>query len=267
MFLSVTRHAASPWAPLAAVLLGVAVCGCAHSSRAFDPRPLSAGGLPVRAGLESGYLEDLEDVEGPPITPRTVSETMMLYRNARLEVDAGFYVPMGKFEIGPMAGARGEIEVTKDVFSGLSFDWAYQDVTSPGPSGPTDPEQFYEEIERHNFLVTLAYDWVLAKDFGKEDAPLALRLGIGGGATLIRGDTDKIGAPIGHKVLDHWAMLIRPSVDAHWRVWPHGRVLAGVGFDWVYPEKIDVRGGGGIYQVADLDFSTLFIRFGFSFEF
>lgn len=267
MSLSATRHAAPRWAPLAAVLAGAVVCGCAETPRVLGPGPLSAGGLPVRAALESGYFEDLEDVEGAPITPRTVSETMMLYRNTRLEVDAGFYVPMGEFEIGPTVGVRGEIEVTKDVFSGLSFDWAYQKVTPPGSSGPTDPEQFYEEIQRHNFLVNLAYDWILLRGTGSEDAPIALRLGIGGGATLIRGDTDEVGASVGHKVLDHWAMLIRPSVDIHWRVWPHGRLLAGVGFDWVYPEKIDVRGGGRIYQVPDIPFSTFFMRFGFSFEF
>lgn len=240
----------------------------ALSSCAGTPGRLNSA--PTGTPRISQPFED-EDVEaGPPITPRTVSETMMLHRNVRAEAYAGMYMPSGELEVGPMAGVRGDIEAAKNVFWGVSFDWGNQTIGDLPAGSITEPEQHYEEIDRYNFLVNLAYDWVLVRELWREDAPLSLRLGLGVGGSLIRGPTQESLrlSPGGVKVMDYWGLLVRPALDLHWRVTPQARVLFGAGFDFLYPDWIQERRAGKVYDVeGSVAFSTFFVRAGFFLEF
>lgn len=247
------------WVPLAIVL----VAGCQ-----------TRGEVQGDQRFEDDFGTELE---APPITAASVSESMMLHRRARFEPLIGVAVPVfGNFDPGPMAGVRGEMEAVKDIFWGISFDWVHNEVgegvddilASGGSLASADADQWYESIDRYNLLITLSYDTVLERDFLGKGTPLSLRIGLGLGTAIVLANDDPAIARRGYHVFDYYGFLARPEVDLHWQILDWGRIVFGIGYDFVYPNWIEARVDGQVKSLdGDVNFDTFFARLGFMFEF
>jgi hypothetical protein len=257
MYLRVTRSLT--WVPLAMTL----IVGCqSHPEVQEDQK------------FEDDFGTELES---PPITAASVSESEMLHRRARLEPLIGVAVPVvGNFDPGIMAGVRGELEAFKNIFWGVSFDWVHSEVgtgvsdilDSGGSLEAADADQWYESADRYNLLINLSWETPIERDFLGKDQPLLLRLGLGLGTAIVVGNDDPAIARLGYHVFDYFGFVARPEVDLHWKVLDWGRLVFGIGYDFVYPDWIGARIDGEEKTVdGDVDFSAFFARLGFICEF
>lgn len=275
---SLTKPFLLAWAPLALMCLW----GCANSPRRdaapmddLDQPPTEAASVGAPGEDPAFYTDDFGGaVEAPPITEESVSEEMMLHQRAQLELNAGMVMPIGEFEVGPSLGLKGSLEAYKNIFFGLSFDWARQNVDEgisslddPGDLERADADQFYEYINRYNLLMTADYDIPLEEDFLVEDTRLILRLGLGAGSSIIVGKEDKaIDETV--KINTYFGFLLRPAVSLRWMLSKRSLVFFTAAYDFVYPDKIDVRITGSSRRVDDdLYFGTFLLQFGVAFEF
>ncbi|MBI4605785.1 MAG: hypothetical protein HY721_27785 [Planctomycetes bacterium] len=239
--------------------------------------------------LEPPELKDDfgSSLETRPITEESVGETQMLHRRVQLELKGAAAIPTGffqdnGFEVGASAGAKGEIELVKDFFLGLSFDYVTMEqgdgvsdvLSNPLSLSGVEPDQLYDTIDRYNFLAVADYDWTLARSFLVEKAPLKFRLGGGLGATVVDGEVDssledQIKAAGGDiETVPYVGFLARASAGVRWQVLPTMLLFAEVSLDFVYPFEIEIRLNRVRSTVdGDIDFGSVNLGGGVAFEF
>jgi len=252
------------WVSSCATWIGAVVvfAGCTQAPRMEDPSS------PTPA------TDFVDDTYSDPITVDSVSETMMLHRRFRVMPYGGVFLPTSDFDPGPMAGVKASVETVKNVFWGLSFDWGAQDIETPVSSlsssdlAKTSPAQWFKSIERWNMLINLEYEWLVEKDFLVEKAPLSLELGLGLGASMITNEEDPLIKEAGTDIETYVGFLMRPQVDLLWEFERNFGVFLGVGYDFIYPDRIDVRVGGQDRTVSDgIWFNTFYFRLGLVVDF
>jgi hypothetical protein len=211
----------------------------------------------------------------------------MLHRRTQVELKAGSAIPVGlvqqnHFEPGPFLGIKGEIEVAKNLFLGVSFDWAHsrqsrgvnQLIGDPTTLAGVEPDQLFKSFDRYTWLGLFDYDVPLTKDFIVEKSPLLFRFGLGLGAMLIDSEEDDFlknqiaaaGSEI--KINPYVGFVARPGVSFRWQVWEHGLVFVEACMDIVTPHRISVKINRQNSEVAgDIDFSSINLTAGWAFEF
>jgi len=257
MRLSLTRALALTWAPLAFFVFS----GCTDVPRHVEAPP--------------SHDDFGSDLETPPITEESVSETEMLQLRAQFEGTMGAVMPVGHFEWGPAAGAKAAFEAAKNVYWGIGFDWSHQTV-SEGISSlsqpdlkQVDPDQWYADMDRYNIFGSLDYDMPITRNCIGKDMPLFLRLGASMGMSIVQGSADPVISRSGYTILPSYAFLFRPGIGLRWQVHKHIVLTFLTGYDLLYPQQTDVRGPDGKTQTlsGDISFSTFFVRGGFVIEF
>jgi len=257
----------------ALVLAGVplvllVMCGCATGPKPSDMPESPAAPLP-----QDDFGEELDS---PPITEESISETMMMKRHAQVEVFGGVAVPVtGNFELGPVFGIKGQIEALKNVYWGISFDWTELTVGDQVSDLGTidiesaDPDQWFERADKYNFLLTLDYDIPLSKDFLGKNKPLDFRVGLAPGATIIMGEEDSLIKSSGYQIEPFYGFLLRTGVSLRWEFVQHFLVTFGIGYDYVYPNTVEVQTPDGSTRAlsGDIDFGNLLFLGGISARF
>lgn len=235
-------------------------------------------GSDVRSGREIESFDDYgrhQDDFGDPIAweedvdEKEFLRTYMTHRRAQGEVRGTLGVPLdGAFELAYGAGGKFEIEIFKDLYTGLEVDYIVQEVNSASGLGGLagrEAVDFYDALERYNVLVVFDYDFPLAvptDDIGE----LTIRVGLGLGVTMIQGDENQ-SALQEFDLETVYSFLARPTVEARWRVWEHGHVVAGIGYDFVAANHIEIDTAGDRREVdGDIQFDTLNLFLGFAFE-
>jgi len=258
------------WVPLA--LAGL--FGCANSPGTLEP-------IPAKDDFGS-------DLVNQPIDETTIGEKEMMHRRARVELLGGAFFPIGNgfssllgytddstnhFEVSAMAGLRGDIEVSKNVFLGLSFDWSHYEVDQGVSDILSDPssatlDQWFESLERYTVLATFEYDTTLARSFLKEEKPLIFRVGLGlGGAIIDPLLDDSLRSTF--RCHTFGAAVARPYVVFEWKPYKNTFFFLGTAFDWVYyPNDVEMMIGHDSYNTSgDIDFSAVSLTGGIGFEF
>ncbi len=257
------------WA--ATLFLGLA--GCRNTPRRLAP-----------PDLKDDFGSSLET---QPITAESVSEKQMLHRRWQLEVKPRVSIPTGffednGFEIGPGIGVKAQIETEKNLFVGFEFDygtWRQGDGIKDPLGSPTSlagvkPDQFYDDVERFDFLLAVDYDWTLAKNFITRGDPLKLRFGGGLGATLVEGDVDPFldeqfkaaGSDI--EIVPFVGLLARLAVGLRWQVHDNVIVFIESSYDLVAPFTMEVRINRDRSEVdGNIDFGSINFATGVAFEF
>lgn len=146
-------------------------------------------------------IEDLYNESDEEMLARTARERM-LHRRAIVEVKGGATIPLDPdFEVGSTVGVKGEMEVFKNLYLGLEFDYVnqgvettiddiLQDFVAGSPAAENaarsaEPEQWFEEFDRYNILFLFDYDVPL----WDSDRAAMFRFGVGLGAVIVTGDT------------------------------------------------------------------------------
>ena len=225
------------------------------------------------------YTDDLgEPVAREPITASSVGETQMLKRRMLFELRGGVSVPLPTYEdndftLGPLLGAKIELETVKNLFFGLSFDWAEQDVdngvssvvSNPEQLPGVGPDQLFELLDRYNILAVFDYDIVLVKDTIDKDTPLLFRFGAGAGLTIIDGKEDP---QVNFDIKTFYGFLFRPAVGLRWQFHPNILVFGELSYDFVIPNRIYADVNGEDVRVdGTIDFGSLNLILGIGFQF
>ena len=193
----------------------------------------------------------------------------MTHRRAQAEIRGTVGLPLDNaFELAYGAGAKFEIEMFKNLFTGVEIDYFEQDVDSAtglGNLASREAIDFYDSLERYNFLVVFDYDFPLAvpsDDIGE----LTIRIGLGLGLAVIQGEENQ-SALQDFEVENVYSFLAQPSVETRWRVWEHGHVVAGVSYNYVAENRIQIDTAGDRREVDDdIQFDTFNLYVGFAFE-
>jgi hypothetical protein len=276
--------ACRPWSfalPWVAVLLGT-LAGCNGTGEVRDEpyADASPASDDVTHRVDPPvYTDDLgEPVAREPITASTVGETQMLKRRMLFEVRGGVSVPLPTYEdndftLGPLIGAKIELETVKNLFFGLSFDWSEQDVDNGVSSVVTDPEQLpgvtpdqlFELTNRYNILAVFDYDIVLVRDTIGKETPLLFRFGAGAGLTIIDGTEDP---QVTFDIKTFYGFLFRPAIGLRWVFHPNILLFGEVSYDFVIPNDIYAESGGEDVRIdGNVDFGTLNLIVGIGFQF
>lgn len=248
-----------------------------------------AGCATSGGGVESPtYQDDFgERLSTQPITPETVSEEQMFHQRSQVELKVGSSVPVGlfasnNFDPGPMVGIKGEIEAAKNLFLGISFDWAHSDqskgvtqlIGDPTTLAGVTPDQLFKEYDRYTLLALFNYDVPLTKEFIAEKCPLLFRFGAGAGLMVVDSVEDPFlkdqiaaaGSEI--KINPYYGFVFRPDVSLRWQVWEHGLVFLEASLDIVTPNSISVKINRQNSDVnGNIDFSSVNLAVGWAFEF
>ena len=242
--------------------LSLSVVSCNSTPRRLDP---------------AEYTDDFGDSIGTElIDDKSVGARQMLHRRVRVEPYGRAVVPIeSNFEVGSSFGARGSIEVQKDLFVGVAFDWVHlttkDDISSAGSTGGnlagTEASEFYKSLDRFNLLATVDYDFHLSDEFLVANSPLTLGVGLGAGAVVVTGDEAQ-GLSSPFDLEPYFGLLLRPSADLRWKLAEQGFLTLNLSFDWIPADNVDVDFLGDRRELGDkIDFSTFNVGLGYTFEF
>ncbi len=181
------------------------------------------------------------------ITVESVQDKEMLYQRAQAELRLGTTFPFDLFdafhdphtEKGMVGGGKLQLEVAKDIYMGLSFDWTDHTVESR-ESTPEFTPGFGEAIfaadgyDRLSVLGTLDYDIPITGDA----VGLLLRLGMGIGMTVADFNTqpDFLNNPAFGKIEDLYQIMFRPSIGLRLPVSENLLVFSELSYD-IVPER------------------------------
>jgi hypothetical protein len=234
---------------------------------------------PARSVEPAAFTDDLgEPVAREPLTESTVGETQMLKRRLLLEVRGGVSVPLptyedNEFTPGPFAGVKLELETVKNLYFGISFDWAEQGVDEDVSTVVDDPEQLpgvgpdqlFERLDRYSILAVFDYDIVLMRDTIDKDTPFMFRFGAGAGLIIIDGTEDP---QVSFDIKTFYGFLFRPAVGLRWQFHPSILAFCEVSYDFVIPNDIYAEVDGEDVRIdGDVDFGTLNLILGVGFTF
>jgi hypothetical protein len=206
----------------------------------------------------------------------------MLHRRWQFEIRGGVKVPApivasNEFDAGPMVGIKGDIEVSKNLFLGATFDYAYQEVgqgvsslvNDPRALAGVTPDQLYDHIHRYNFLFNFDYDVVLVPETIGPNRPLIFRFGTGLGLAMVNGNEDP---QTTFEIDPFYGFLARPAVGLRWQFLDSMLLFAELSYDFVAPWSIYARfqtpdGREKAKVDGDIDFSAVNVIAGLAFEF
>jgi hypothetical protein len=212
---------------------------------------------------------------GDPITEESVSETQMLGRRTQLQLFSRAYIPVeSDFEVAGGVGLKAEIEVAKNLYMGMSFDWLrmftkdrISDIDNPGELLSAEPAQLFSKLDRYNFLFLFDYDIPLARHFLGDDRPLNFRLGTGVGMLYIDGDAAESDFISSFDIEPYAAFLLRPSLEFVWAFSEVVHLSLGMSYDFTPEGTIDIEFLGERSEVdEDINFSTFNVGAGLVFE-
>lgn len=269
MFQCRSSTALYSWIPF--VLL--ALVGCESTPRQIDP-----------PDLKDDFGASLER---QPITAESVGEREMLHRRWQLDLKGQAAIPTGffqdnGFEVGPSAGVKVAIEVEKNLFVGIDFDWANwkqkdgvsSSLSSPSTLSGVTPDQLFEDLDRYNFLLSVDYDWTIARSFIVDKHPLKWRLGLGVGGTLIEGNVDATldrqvkAAGSELDIVPYVGFCARFGTGLRWQASDSVILFTQASYDLVYPFTMEVRIDRNRSEVdGDIDFGSINLGAGIAFEF
>ena len=225
-------------------------------------------------GSFNDYGRHQDDFGDPIASEEDVDEaeflrTYMTHRRAHGELRGTVGIPLGSgFELAYGAGGKFEIEIFKDLFTGLQIHYAVQEVNSESGLGSLANREaidFYDSLERYNVLAVFDYDFPLGvptEDIGE----LTVRVGLGLGVAIIQGEENQ-SALQEFEVEPVYSFLARPTVETRWRAWEHGHVVAGIAYDFVAENRIEIDTAGDRREVDDdIQFDTFNLFVGFAFE-
>src|SRR5262245_10527162 len=243
---------------------------------------VGCAGAPQRFEAQQGLDDFGEPLETGPINEQTVGESQMLHRRWQLELRGGLKAPApivesNEFETGPLLGVKADIEVTKNLFFGLTFDWTYQGVDQgvstlvddPRALAGATPDQLFDHIHRYNLLANFDYDVVLVPDTIGPNRPLIFRFGAGLGAVLVNGIEDP---QTTFDIEPYYGFLARPAVGLRWQFLDSMLLFGELSYDFVAPYSIDAKfqtssGSDRAKVDGDIDFSAVNLIAGLAFEF
>jgi hypothetical protein len=216
-----------------------------------------------------------EPLDEAPITEESVAETQMLGGGrGQVEIRGGIVVPVeSNFEVGPGLGIKGELEVFKKLFMGLSFDWSHheadeqiKDSVVNGDVGEllgADPTELFESLDRYNILAVVDYDYGLTKNF-------FFRFGLGVGLAMVFGDEgDNADSFVDdYEIEPFFHVLVRPAIDFRYKVWEHGYIAVQASYDFIPQDQIEVHFLKEDSEVdEDINFSSFNLSLAWVFEF
>lgn len=226
-------------------------------------------------------------LDSQPITAESVGEREMLHRRWQLEIKGQAAIPTGffhsnGFDVGPSAGFKASIEMEKNLFIGVDFDWAnweQKDGVGSGFSDPAslvnaEPDQLFEDLDRYNVLLAIDYDWTLAKNVVTKGDALKWRLGVGMGGTLIDGRVDEeledqvkaAGSDI--DIVPYVGFCARVGTGLRWQATDQVIFFAQAAYDFVYPFEMQIRLDRSRSEVDEgIDFGSVNLGAGVAFEF
>jgi len=205
-----------------------------------------------------------------PITEETVGSSSMLHRRAQAEIAGGIALPMeSDFGSGPAATGKFAIEIQKNLYMGLTLGWQNFSAGGSGTLGARSGAEFYESLDRYIIMGHFDYDLVLndalLDDPKREYGDLVARFGLAAGLAIIVGDEDT--SDVADFDIDPlYSLVLRPGTELRWQIWEHGSVFAGVSYDWVAENRIDIDIAGESREVDDdINFDSINAMVGFSF--
>ena len=133
------------------------------------------------------------------------------------------------------------------------------------------PSDAVLELDSGSFadLTHVDYDLVLNDalfdDPKREMGEIAARFGLGAGLAIITGDEDT--SDVEDFDIDTlFSFVLRPSAELRWQFFEHGSIFAGVSYDWVPEDRIDIDIAGDSREVDDdINFDSINVIGGFSF--
>jgi hypothetical protein len=232
-------------------LVCLAALGCNGAPRPIEPPE-----------FRDDFGEELGETE---ITEESVGREQMLKRRTQVELRAGVVSPIeSNLDPGGGVGIKGEIETFKNLYFGLSFDFAHlesdeqisDNVQNANVSAllNADPTELFESLDRYNILALFDYDVPLVKNF-------SFRFGVGAGLAIITFDEGKNSDVFlgGYDVEPFYSFVLRPAIDFRLQVWEHGYVAVGASFDFLPSGKIEIKPGDEDRSEVDesVNFSSL----------
>jgi hypothetical protein len=236
------------------ILLGLAALvgldGCAIAQRSVAPCQLEDDfGLPT---------------DDRTITPDSVQQEEMFQQRVQLELKAGPSFPFDIFnpgndtrtDIGPTLGAKGSFEVDKNLFLGLSFDWARHNVEN----AVGEQIGVIALYDKFNFLVNADYDIPLWQG---SDA-MFLRVGAGVGMVVI-GPRDAGRTQNVETVLQ---FVFRPTIGIRYPLSEKILIFSELSYDFVPERSLTVKQFGDDVRVGGerAAFDSGAIWFGVAFQ-
>ena len=217
------------------------------------------------------------------ITVESVQDKEMLHQRAQMELRLGATFPFDLFDpghdphtnIGAVGGGKFQLEVSKNIYMGLSFDWTDHTVESR-ESTPEFTPGFGEAIfaadgyDRLSVLGTLDYDIPMTEDA----EGLLLRLGMGVGMTVVDFQTNEDfrnlppapGQPPGPtKLEDLYQIMFRPSIGLRLPVSENLLVFGELTYD-IVPERTIALSNNAAAGEERAIFSNAALIFGISFQ-
>jgi len=183
----------------------------------------------------------MDDWGGPiaddaEITAESVQRTEMMHQRAQFELRVGPSFTFDLFdpsaethtEDSYVAGFKFQLEAVKNLYLGLSFDWAQHDVDPASVPALADPIQRISFYDRLTVLGNMDYDIPLSDD----RHPWIIRLGFGGGVAIILPES----VNSAQKVADVYQIVFRPSIGVRWPFHDNWLLFAEAYYD-IIPER------------------------------
>ena len=203
--------------------------------------------------------------------------TTMVHRRANLDLRLGGFFPVDSdFNTSLSLGFTGEIEVYKNLYLGLSFDYADMDVDSvseeevkngtlPTGTGARNPERWFERFDRYSFLFLFDRDVPIVQS---DEHDLMFRWGLGLGVVIMDGEIASIFPEQGLDVdgRTYVNFLARPKIGLHYRFFENYLAFLALGYDFVPEDSLTVNINSNRTKLGDVDASgfTIFSGLGFT---
>ncbi len=211
-----------------------------------------------------------------------LEKTQLLHRRAKVELKGGGAIPFDSdMEPGPAFGIKASMEAYKNLFFGFEYGYSNHEVdetledfqrvfnVNPGLgeqlAADADPEQYFEEFDRHNFLLTFDYEIPLGDGWGLY-TPI-FRAGAGIGATIVIGDEVPDGTLADEtdaRIFGNF--LFKPSVGIDFPIHENVRLFAEVNADVIPDGKLTIKTNlsqGGSQRRTRIDDSVNFSSVSF----
>jgi hypothetical protein len=224
-----------------------------------------------------GWSEDEEDKK----FLEDFERSHMVHRRAIFDVRGGGFFPIDPdMEAGFALGFTAEIEVYKNLYFGIGFDYSSQDVAetasdvlnqfndgdpaAEASAAKLDPEQWFEDMERYSLLFLFDYDFPIVEN---EDISLVFRGGVGLGVVVIEGNPVSNTFALDIEARTYANFQARPKVGLHLTFLENFTTFVEVAYDYIPEDALTIEGtffkGKRTKLLGDVDFSGIAIFGGF----
>jgi len=201
--------------------------------------------------------------------------TTMVHRRTNFDLRLGGFFPVDSdFNTSLSLGFTGEIEVSKNLYFGLSFDYADMDVDSVSVeevailtgAAAGDTERWFERFDRYSLLFLFDRDVPIVQS---DEHDLTFRWGLGLGVVVMDGEIASVFPEQGLDVdgRTYVNFLARPKIGLHYKFLENYLAFLALGYDFVPEAAMTVNIQSSRTKVeGDVDASgfTIFSGLGFT---